>query len=48
VENPEEKRQLGRPISRWKMGSKLVVGRLLGGVWIGFTWLRIGNGGKLL
>jgi hypothetical protein len=31
-----------------KMGSKCILGRLVGGVWSGFTWLRIGAGGGLL
>jgi hypothetical protein len=25
-----------------RMGSKWTLGRLIGGVWSGFTWLRIG------
>jgi hypothetical protein len=31
-----------------RMGSKRTLGRLVGGVWSGFTWLRIGNAGGLL
>jgi hypothetical protein len=30
------------------MGSKWALGRLVGGVWSGFTWLRIGIVGGLL
>jgi hypothetical protein len=31
-----------------RMGSKWILGRLLGEVWSGFTWLRIGTVGGLL
>jgi hypothetical protein len=31
-----------------RMGSEWVLGRLAGGVWSGFSWLRIGTGGGLL
>jgi hypothetical protein len=31
-----------------RMGSKWILGRLVGGVWSGFTWLRIGAVGGLL
>jgi hypothetical protein len=34
-------------IDGW-IGSKWTVGRLVGGVWSGFTWLRIGTVGGLL
>jgi hypothetical protein len=27
-----------------KMGSKWILGRLAGGVYIGFSWLRMGTG----
>jgi hypothetical protein len=30
------------------MGSEWILGRLAGGVWIGFDWLRIETGGGLL
>jgi hypothetical protein len=30
-----------------RIGSELIVGRLAGGVWSGFSWLRIGTGGGL-
>jgi hypothetical protein len=29
------------------MGSEWILGRLAGGVWIGSSWLRIGDGGGL-
>jgi hypothetical protein len=31
-----------------RMGSKWTVGRLVGGMWSGFTWFRIGIIGGLL
>jgi len=31
-----------------RMGSEWILGRLAGGVWSGFNWLRIGTGGGLL
>jgi hypothetical protein len=31
-----------------KMGLEWILGRLVGGVWSGFTWLRIGTVGGLL
>jgi hypothetical protein len=31
-----------------RMGSKWTLGRLVGGVWSGFNWLRIGTVGGLL
>jgi hypothetical protein len=31
-----------------RMGSEWILGRLAGGVWIGFDWLRIGTVGGLL
>jgi hypothetical protein len=31
-----------------RMGSKWTLGRLVAGVWSGFTWLRIGAVGGLL
>jgi hypothetical protein len=32
----------------WKMGLGCILRRLAGGVWSGFSWLRIGTGGMLL
>jgi hypothetical protein len=48
VGNPEGKRPLGRPRRRLENGSKWTLWRLVGGLWSGFTWLRIGNFGGLL
>jgi hypothetical protein len=31
-----------------RMGSKWTLGRVVGGMWSGFTWLRIGTVGELL
>jgi hypothetical protein len=45
VGKPEGIRPLGRPRRRWEDG---IMGRLVGGVWSGFTWLRIGTVGGLL
>jgi hypothetical protein len=41
---PEGKKPLGRPRRRWEDGVRMD----LGGVWIGFDWLRTGTGGGLL
>jgi hypothetical protein len=41
-ESPEEKAHLKDQGVDGRMGSKLTLGRLVGGVWSGFTWLRIG------
>jgi hypothetical protein len=30
-----------------RMGSKWILGRLSRGVWVGFDWFRIENGGEL-
>jgi hypothetical protein len=40
---PKGKRQLIRPRHRSEDGIKWILGKLVGGVWIGFTWLRIGS-----
>jgi hypothetical protein len=45
VGKPEGKRPLERLRRRWEDGIKLTSGRFLGGVWSGFTWLRIGTVG---
>jgi hypothetical protein len=51
---PEGKRPPERRRRRWedgikeRMGSKRILGRVAGGVWSGFTWLRIGTVGGLL
>jgi hypothetical protein len=44
----EGKRPLGRPSHRWEDGIKWTLGRLVGRVWSGFTWLGIGTVGRLL
>jgi hypothetical protein len=31
-----------------RMGTEWILGKLSGGVWSGFSWLRIGTGGGLL
>jgi hypothetical protein len=48
VGKPEGKRPLERPWRRRENGIKWTLGRLVGGVWSGFTWLRIGTVGGLL
>jgi hypothetical protein len=51
VGKPEGKRPPGRPRRRWEDGIKMYleeIGWGGGGVWSGFTWLRIGTGGGLL
>jgi hypothetical protein len=47
-ESPKERDHLEDGRVDGRMGSKWTVGRLVGGVWNGFTWLRIGTGGGLL
>jgi hypothetical protein len=48
VRKPEGKGPLERPRCRWKDGTKWTLGRLVAGLWIGFTRLRIGIVGGLL
>jgi hypothetical protein len=48
VGKPEGKRPLGRPWRRWEDGIKMGLTEIVGGVWSGFTWLRIGTVGGLL
>jgi hypothetical protein len=49
VGKPEGKRPFGRPRRRWEDGIKMDLEEIgWGGVWSGFTWLRIGTGGGLL
>jgi hypothetical protein len=45
---PEGKIPLERPRLRWEDGIKMDLGNLVGGVWSGSTWLRIGIVGGLL
>jgi hypothetical protein len=48
VGKPEGKTPLGRPRRRWEYGITLNLREIDGGVWSGFTWLRIGIVGGLL
>jgi hypothetical protein len=45
---PEGKNHLKDQCVDGRTGSKWTLGRLVGGVWSGFTWLRIGIVGGLL
>jgi hypothetical protein len=47
-ESSKEKNHLKDEGVDGRMGSKWTVEILVGGVWSGFTWLRIGNVGRLL
>jgi hypothetical protein len=47
-ESPKEKDHLEDQGVDGRMGTKRTLGRLAGGVWSGFTWLRIGTVGRLL
>jgi hypothetical protein len=48
VGKPEGKRPLEDQGVDGRMGSKWTLGILVGGVWSGFSWLRIGTVGGLL
>jgi hypothetical protein len=50
VGKPEGKSPLERARRRWECGIKMDLGEIGwgGGVWGGFTWLRIGTVGGLL
>jgi hypothetical protein len=49
VGKPKGKRPLGRPRCTWKDGIRMNLRETgLGGVWIGFDYLRTGTGGVLL
>jgi hypothetical protein len=49
VGKSEGKRPLGRPRRRWEDGIKMDLREIgWGGVWSGFTWLRIWTVGGLL
>jgi hypothetical protein len=48
VGTPEGKRPLERPRHRWEDGIRMDLRETGRRVWIGFDWLRIGTGGKLL
>jgi hypothetical protein len=47
-ESPKEKDHLEDQGVDGRMGSKWTLGRLVGGVWSGFSWLKIGTVGGLL
>jgi hypothetical protein len=47
-EGPKENNHFEDQDIDGRMGSKLSLGRLVGGVWSGFSWLRIGIAGGLL
>jgi hypothetical protein len=42
VGKPKGKTLLGRPRHRWECGIRMDLGEIGGGVWSGFSWLRIG------
>jgi hypothetical protein len=50
VGKPRGKRPLRRPRSKWEDGIRMDLREIVGGgsVWRGFSWLRIGTGGRLL
>jgi hypothetical protein len=48
VGNPRERGHLKDQGVDGRMGSKWTLGKLVGGVWSGFTWIRIGIVGRLL
>jgi hypothetical protein len=48
VGKPEGRRPLGKQGVAGRMGSNWTLGRLVGGVWSGFTWHRVQTVGGLL
>jgi hypothetical protein len=48
VRKPEKKRRLGKPRRGWENGIRMDLSEIGWGLWIGFDWLRIENGGELL
>jgi hypothetical protein len=48
VGKPDGKRPLGRPRHRWEDNIKIDFQEVGGGVGTGWSWLRIGTGGRLL
>jgi hypothetical protein len=49
VGKPEGMRPLGRPRRRWENGIRMDLREIdWWGAWIGFDWLWMGTGGKLL
>jgi hypothetical protein len=47
-ESPKKRDHLEDQGVDGRMGSKWIFGRLVAGVWSGFTWLKIGIAGGLL
>ena len=45
---PEGKRSLGRPRSRWEDNIKMDLQEVGCGIWTGSSWPRIGTGGRHL
>jgi hypothetical protein len=43
-----EGRPLGRPTHRWKIILEWILGKLVGKVWTGVIWLKIGKNGRPL
>jgi hypothetical protein len=48
VGKPERKRPFGRSRDRWEYGIRMDLREIDWGVRSGFSWLRIGTGGRLL
>jgi hypothetical protein len=47
VSNPERKRPVERPVSRWEGSIKLYLKKEAVKTWTGFSWLRIRSSGGL-
>jgi hypothetical protein len=48
AENPEGKRPTRRPRCRWESDIVMGIREVVGKLWTGFIWLRIGSSGRLL
>jgi hypothetical protein len=48
VGKSKETRKLGTPRCKWRMGLELILCRMAGGMWSGFSWLRIRASGEIL
>jgi hypothetical protein len=48
VGNPEGKKPMGRPRSRWADNIEMDLRETEGTVWTAFIWLRLGTSGGLL